>query len=1255
MSNYFHIISLNCQGLRSGNKRARLKQYITMQKAEIVFIQESHFTPEISDSIREEFDNWNIYNAFGSNLSRGCSILVNKKFNCDIINFSLDRNGRYVLLNILVDNKTYTLVNLYANNDKKNRNDFFQNIHTTIENEAQGILILGGDFNDTLGVKDRLSKNNSQNVSKIKTTKSLLKLIKDHNLYDIWRKTFEQKTQFTWKRKNNTEKSRIDMWLIDGNLSSCVHSTDIRPACINYTDHLAISLKILKPNKRGPGYYKFNNSYLSDKVFTNFMSNTIQSFMLKYQDTRKQIFWDLLKTEIKEQAISYSKRKSANRQSQIEKFEKELKKLLENEEQNFGEIENLQQQLNELYDIKAKGAQIRARVEFIEQGEKNTKYFLRLEHSRQTRKILNKITNNGKIYTDTKDILEQEVDFYSKLYTSQNPDTREMQTYLSETIFDNKLSNSEANLCEGIFTSDECEIALKNMKLNKSPGADGLTAEFYSYFWNLLGKLITDVLNEGFTKSELSVSQRTGILSLLYKKGDPTNLENWRPISLLNVDYKIAARVLANRIQKVINKIVSLDQQGYIKNRFIGYNLRQIQDIIDYTELLELDGAIIFLDFRKAFDTVERSFLFETLEYFGFKKNFIRWIKTLYCNSQTFILNNGWMSKPFNPERGVRQGCPISALLFILVAEIMALNLRKANNIKGIKVKTELGYTDIRISQLADDTTLFLKSKTDIINALDIIKIFGIFSGLELNKKKTEAMWIGKQKASKETVTEINWSFKPIKALGIYFGHDKQKCEELNWQNKIEQCKTILNNWSKRKLTFYGKIQIIKTIVIPKLTYTIHSLVVPKHVKQELNKLLFAFLWDNKNEKIKRTTLIGNKNGGGIDMIDLESYITAMKIKWVKALTDKSNPNWKVIPNYFFSKFGYNCLIFNMNLDSIKSLDVSVLPGFYKNILELWISTKKNTVCPNKTKTFVEIRKEIIWGNRLIKHNGKCLFFKSWISSDILFVNDIVDKNGVLDANLIYNKLKDKTNWIAELSLLKKCLPKQWTHEVQKEQSKLTQIKTDLNIYLDNQDINIKYTTNKQIYQFLIKKKITKPYIHRYWNHYFEEEFDYFYFYKFINSLYDNKIKQFKYKLVNRIFPSKEIRFKWKMETNPNCSICNVIETYEHVFVDCPVIAEAWDVISKCFNDIGIGKNIKSMRTIVLGYKIVYPDYYYINTILALFGFCIYKSYFISESRSKPFNVIKLFKMEFAIYVKYLENKDESINLINKFKLSLQC
>jgi hypothetical protein len=226
----------------------------------------------------------------------------------------------------------------------------------------------------------------------------------------------------------------------------------------------------------------------------------------------------------------------------------------------------------------------------------------------------------------------------------------------------------------------------------------------------------------------------------LFKKGDNLSLDNYRPISLLNVDLKILSYVLAQRLKNLLPKIINEDQTGYVKNRFIGFNLRQIQDIIDYADLYKIEGAIIVIDFSKAFDSLECDFMFGTLKHFRFNESFISWVKTLYSDIQTCVMNNGWVSENFKNSRGIRQWCPLSALLFVLSVEIMALNLRSSKDIKEITVKLDEKNHSIKSSQLADDTTICCNSKEDVLKAMNEIEIFGSFSGLLLNRNKTEGV-----------------------------------------------------------------------------------------------------------------------------------------------------------------------------------------------------------------------------------------------------------------------------------------------------------------------------------------------------------------------------------------------------------------------------------------------------------------------------------------------------------------------------------
>ena len=646
-------------------------------------------------------------------------------------------------------------------------------------------------------------------------------------------------------------------------------------------------------------------------------------------------------------------------------------------------------------------------------------------------------------------------------------------------------------------------------------------------------------------------------MSLLFKKGDPEEIENWRPISLLNIDYKIAAKILAKRLQNVLPLLISTDQQGYIKNRFIGFNIRQIQDIIDYVEETDTAGGIIFLDFRKAFDTVEWTFMFAVLKHFGFGQSFVLWIETLYKNITSCIYNNGWRSENFQLTRSIRQGCPLSSLLFILVAEILAIKVRANKAVEGIKVKNEV-TNPLKITQLADDTTLFVKNEHEVLQSLLIVDDFGKHSGLKLNKNKTEGLWIGSLKNSKNTPGEIKWSTE-VKALGVFFGVNKEKCFSLNWENKLEECERSISNWNKRNLTFYGKIKVIKTLLLPKFTYLFHSIHVPGNVIKKINSLFFNFIWTGKTEKIKRNTIIGNKYEGGLDMIDTKSFIKAIKTKWVKhLLSEKSNSRWTIIPRYFINQFGENYLVFHMNIDAYKNLPRTKhkLPPFYHELLKTWIEFRKYI---NRTKVtnYYDIRKQILWGNQFIKEaSGKTIIFHKWIKSDILYINDIVSKRGTIDETAVLRKLKDKTNWIAELSILKSALPTAWKQILKSSESINTFVKTSLSITMKNGSA-FAQMSNKEFYNLFVRNIFEKPYLHKHWESKFTDYDEVNWpsvYLSLYNSCITNNVKQFKFKLLHNVIATNENLYKWKIMQSPNCSKCGCKEDYEHFLLNAKVL-----------------------------------------------------------------------------------------------------
>ena len=249
-----------------------------------------------------------------------------------------------------------------------------------------------------------------------------------------------------------------------------------------------------------------------------------------------------------------------------------------------------------------------------------------------------------------------------------------------------------------------------------------------------------DSLNFSYRHGELSTTQKEAVITLIEKKNrDRRLIKNWRPISLVNVDVKIGSKAISKRLEKVLPHIIHYDQNAFVKGRTIFDAVRTINDVIDFTELKNYRGILTAIDFEKAFDSLTWDFLLKSLETFGFRKSFIAWIKTFYNNTSSCVINNGFATSFFQLKRSVRQGDPLSPLLFIIALEILAINIRNNIQINGITVDGN----ELKLVIFADDMTSFVGDKPSFFVLMDNVKLFGRYAGLKMNHEKTEILPLG--------------------------------------------------------------------------------------------------------------------------------------------------------------------------------------------------------------------------------------------------------------------------------------------------------------------------------------------------------------------------------------------------------------------------------------------------------------------------------------------------------------------------------
>ena len=410
------------------------------------------------------------------------------------------------------------------------------------------------------------------------------------------------------------------------------------------------------------------------------------------------------------------------------------------------QVDNLQLDLNAIYEkVNLNHCKMALAQKHFE-SNRCKKYYFRLPGVKNDAiKCICKGGEEQVYVTDQMGILNECREYYDRLYIQPHlfsqPGIKEK--FLSRIPKD-VLSLSDKASLDQPLTLDELYNSLKVMNIGAVLGEDGLTVNFYITFWDLVKDFLYASYLHAFDTGFLSITQRRGLIRLLPKKDkNPLFVSSWRPISLLNVDYKILTKLFARRLSKFLPNLVHKDQKGFIAGRSIHENLLDIQALLSACDNLNTEGILILLDFQKAFDSIGWSFIRSVLVTFQFPESFLRWFDIFYARKELRIINNGYMSAPIFPSRGVTQGCGISPLFFVLALEILALAIRDNPLIKGISIH---GVSK-KINLLADDGLLALRwTQASFEEMVKVLAEFESFSNLTVNKHKSLIVRIGRNK-----------------------------------------------------------------------------------------------------------------------------------------------------------------------------------------------------------------------------------------------------------------------------------------------------------------------------------------------------------------------------------------------------------------------------------------------------------------------------------------------------------------------------
>ena len=539
------------------------------------------------------------------------------------------------------------------------------------------------------------------------------------------------------------------------------------------------------------------------------------------RDVKEQ--WESIKREITSFCQAESKKIAQNKHKEKSNLEYMALMLEEdliagretgtNVEKIGNALDEVNSKIAELEMERCRAAAFRARARWVRDGEKNTKYFFALEKRNAESKLMRKLIVDGRTLTEQGSILKAQQHFYQTLYTSN-----------TEVFFDIpnnsgvKITDIQKNQMEAQITMLECGEALRSMKNDKAPGNDGLTVNFFKVFWPVLKDLLLLLYREVITSGELNSSARKGVITLIPKKKDLTQLKNWRPITLLNMDYKILGKVIARRLKQVLPDIIGPQQTGFMEGRNITENIRGTIDLITHVYQNQKDALIISVDYEKCFDRIEYQAVQGALKYFGFSNRFAKMTNIFFNNFQICTSNAGFFSDFFAKSRGVNQGCLVSPYLFLLCSEVMAHKIKENVNITGI----QMGNRNYVISQFADDTLIYIKyEKISLAATIETLAYIETNTGLKISYEKSVVYRIGSIRDSDAqlyTQKQLQWSSGDIDTLGVTIRNAITQTTEV-YNQCIWKMEAVADQWYYRQFSLKGKVLIMNSLMASIFVY----------------------------------------------------------------------------------------------------------------------------------------------------------------------------------------------------------------------------------------------------------------------------------------------------------------------------------------------------------------------------------------------------------------------------------------------------
>ena len=1010
-----NIISWNVQGL-GGCKFRRMRGVFRQElkkpyvgPIDVLIIQEHHLGEQrISKYGNLLPGRWQQFwlPAFGPNDNQGGLCIAVSHIWAPHVSMSgslANKRAQYIVFQIGAIK--WGLLNLYAPNSEAARSRFWSEILVQIPQIDHWALV--GDFNMLEDVQDR--QGGSSRIISGSEFREWEKLCMSLQLVDLWSvqsfNRIPESLSFSRsdRRLAGVNLSRLDrfygdvfMWTRGGQLG-------ILPG-FSFSDHSPLKLKLFFSSTRRASRFRIPNSvFLRDDC-----KHFVQSIWFRYHyDVEHDVSLINVVNVLKEiQGFFQSKAKALylDYDSKIGRYKRALTSLQHLQQRWPRSVElaariiDVGKTITDMQLQKSDFWYHKSFARWIKQADTVCKGFFEphriKSHKSQPTSMRRE---DGSFTSNVIEMRDIASSFYSHLLTavplSRNNVIKREVVWASVS---NRVSLDMQTSLLAPLQPSEVLLAAKALGKDVCPGVDGMGVSWYIEYWDMIGNVLTSAYQQILDNGYMPQEWTEGLIYLIPKGDGPLDdIRKWRPITLLNVVYKILAKTIARRVQPLLPQLIHDSQTGFVQERSIFDNIFLFWEMVAMAEQQQQDLAILFLDFEKAYDRVDWDFMEGTLQRMGFPMQWIRAVAALYRTAHSSLLFAGDVGSTFSLSRSVRQGCPLAPFLFILVSEAFSDYLRSRNvQIRGIALPIQ-GYTTMTVdSEFADDTALYVAAeKENLLNLQQAVTYFCDASGALINWDKSMGFWVASSSPPQDVPTPgFIWvpRGRAVRYLGCQVGLDLSAEDMVT--PLLLRVRNKLLYWDTTNLSLPGRVVVANSVLLASMWYIASTWLFSRSIILKLQRLVRNFIWGasvgtRAVAKVAWSVLIRPIRQGGLGLIDPMLQSKALLAKHVVRGFMPGDELWKKL--WFLHNRNMKPTVGGQWQDSCRWLFNSEFPikaqnvgsrRFFTGILRAWKDIREALVFQLPSTEAQFRRQPLLWNPLFTDSSGSVLGIRPHLS-----------------------------------------------------------------------------------------------------------------------------------------------------------------------------------------------------------------------------------------------------------------------------------